>query len=90
MAHLEVRSTCGGEQPKFGEVDLTVSAGQGLGSILERLHGLSGKLSKGSGKIGGLRESLATAIGLRWTRRVVGRSLELRAGSGKLGTVRRE
>jgi hypothetical protein len=51
MAHLEVRSTCGGGRPKFGEVDFTVLAGQGLCSSLERIHGLSGKLFKGSGKV---------------------------------------
>jgi hypothetical protein len=34
MAHLVVRSTCGGGRPKSGEVDLTVLAGQGLGSSL--------------------------------------------------------
>jgi hypothetical protein len=61
MAHLVVRSTCGGGRPKSGEVDLTVPAGQGLGSSLGRRHDLSGKLSKGSGEVGGLREWLATA-----------------------------
>jgi hypothetical protein len=52
MAHLVVRSTCGGGWPKSGEDNLTVSAGQGLGSSLEWLHGLSGKLSKGSSEVG--------------------------------------
>jgi hypothetical protein len=90
MAHLVARSTCGGGRPKSGEDNLTVSAGQGLGSILERLHGLSGKLSKGSGEVGALREWLATAVGLWRRRQVVGRLPKLRAGSGKLGAVRRE
>jgi hypothetical protein len=72
MAHLAVRSTCGGRRPKSGEVDLTVLAGQGLGSCLGRLHGLSGKLSKGSGEVGGLWEWLATTVVLRrWWRAVV-------------------
>jgi hypothetical protein len=72
MAHLVVRSTCCGGWPKSGEVDLTVPVGQGLGSSLGRLHGLSGKLSKDSGEVGGLREWLATAAVLgRWWRAVV-------------------
>jgi hypothetical protein len=56
MAHLVVRSTCGGGRPKSGEVALAASARQGLGSSLEKLHGLSGKLSKGLGEAGGLRK----------------------------------
>jgi hypothetical protein len=56
---------------------------------LERLHGLSGKLSKGSGEVG------VYGNGYPWRpvfggRRVTGRSLELQAGLGKLGAVRRE
>jgi hypothetical protein len=53
MAHLVDWSTCDGGRPKSSEDDLTVPAGQGLGSSLERLHDLSGKLSKGSGEVGG-------------------------------------
>jgi hypothetical protein len=45
---------CGGGRPKSGEVALAAPAGQGLGSSLEKLHGLSGKLSKGLGEAGGL------------------------------------
>ena len=89
MAHLVVRSTCGGGWPKSGEDNLTVSAGQGLGSSLERHHSLSGKLSKVSGEVGVLQEWLATVASLRRRRRVAGRLPELRASSGKLGAVRR-
>jgi hypothetical protein len=89
MAHLEVRSTCDSGRLNSGEDDLTVPAGQGLGSSLERLHGLSGKLSKGSGEVGGLREWLAMMASLRRRRWVAERSLEPRAISGRLGAVRR-
>jgi hypothetical protein len=38
---------------------------------LEKLHGLSGKLSKGSGKVGGLRKRLGMAAVLgQWWRAV--------------------
>ena len=57
MAHLVVRSTCDDRRPMSGEGDLTVPAGQGLGPSLGKLHGLSGKLSKGSGEVGGLRKT---------------------------------
>jgi hypothetical protein len=89
MAHLEIESTCDGGRPKSGEADLTVLAGQGLGSSLERHRSLSGKLSKVSGEVGVLQEWLATVAGLRRRRRVTGRLPELRAGSGKLGAMRR-
>ena len=72
MAHLVVRSMRGGGRPKSSEGDLTVPVGQGLGSSLGRLQGLSGKLSKGSGEVGGLREWLDTAAVVgRWWRVVV-------------------
>jgi hypothetical protein len=61
MAHLVARSTCGGGRPKSDEVALAAPAGQGLGSSLEKLHGLSGKLSKGLGEARGLRKRLATS-----------------------------
>jgi hypothetical protein len=79
MAHLVARSTRGGGRPKSGEEYITVSAGQGLGSSLEKLYGLSGKLSKGSGEAGCLREWLATTTGLRRRRWVAERSPKLRA-----------
>jgi hypothetical protein len=71
MAHLVAQSTRGSGRPKSDEVALAVPAGQGLGSSLEKLHALSGKLSKGSGEVGGLWKRLATAVcsgsgGGRW------------------------
>jgi hypothetical protein len=71
MAHMVGRSTCGGGQPKFGEVALAARVGHGLGSSLEKPHGLSGKLSKGSGEAGGRQKRLATAAVLgQWWRAV--------------------
>jgi hypothetical protein len=71
MAHLVARSTRGGGRPKSSEVALAVPAGQGLGSSLEKLHDLLGKLSKGLGEVGGLQKRLATAAVLRqWWRAV--------------------
>ena len=49
MAHLVARSTCGSGRPKSGKVALAALVGKGLDSSLEKPHGLSGKLSKGSG-----------------------------------------
>jgi hypothetical protein len=67
MVYLVARSTCGGGRPKSGEVALASPARQGLGSSLGKLHSLSGKPSKGSGKAGGRRERLATAAVLgKW------------------------
>lgn len=90
MAHLVAQSTLGDGRSKSVEEDLTVPAGQDLGSSLEKLYGLTGKLYKGSGEAGCLREWLATMAGLRRRRWVAERSPELWAGSGKLGAVRRE
>jgi hypothetical protein len=60
---------CG--RPKSGEVALAAPVGQGLDSSLEKLHGLSGKLSKGLGEDGGQRKGLATAAVLgQWWRAV--------------------
>jgi hypothetical protein len=71
MALVVARSTCSGGRPKSGEVALAAPAGQGLGSSLEKLQGLSGNLSKGSGEVGGRRKRLATATVLgQWWRAV--------------------
>ena len=71
MAHLVAQSTCGGGRPKSDEVALTAPVGQGLGSSLEKLQGLSRKLSKGSSEVGGLWKRLATAAVLgQWWRAV--------------------
>jgi hypothetical protein len=61
MAHLVAWSTCGGGRPKSGEVALAAPVRQGLGSNLEKPHGLSGKLSKCLGEARGRRKRLATA-----------------------------
>jgi hypothetical protein len=71
MAHLVARSMCGGGRPKSSEVALAAPAGQGLVSSLEKLHGLSGMLSKSTGEAGGRRKRLATAAVLgQWWRAV--------------------
>jgi hypothetical protein len=48
MAHRIARPTCGGGCPKSGDGDLAVPMRQGFDPCLEKLHGSSGKLSKGS------------------------------------------
>jgi hypothetical protein len=60
-----------------------------LGSSLGKLHGLSRKLSEGSDRaeVGGIGLVTVVALGRLWW--VEGRSPELRAGSGRLGAVRR-
>jgi hypothetical protein len=50
MVHLVARSTCSGGQPKSGDGDLVVPVRQGLDPCLEKLHGSTGKLSRGSGE----------------------------------------
>jgi hypothetical protein len=82
-------STCSGGVTNSGERERTVPAGLVLDSSLGRLHGLSRKLSEGSDRVevGGNGLATAGALGRLW--RVAGRSLELRAGSGRLGAVRR-
>jgi hypothetical protein len=47
MAHRIARSTHGGGRPKSGEGDSAPPVRQCLGSSLEKLHNLSGKLPKG-------------------------------------------
>jgi hypothetical protein len=65
MAHRIARSTryCG--RPKSGDDDLAVLVRQGLNSCLEKLHGLSGKLSKGLVEAKCLWKRLATVAGAR-------------------------
>ena len=71
MVYLVARSTCGGGRLKFGEGDPTASVRQGLGSRLKKLHGFTGKPSKGSGEARGRRKGLATAAVLgQWWREV--------------------
>jgi hypothetical protein len=89
MVQWITRSTCSGGVTNSGECDLTVPVGLVLGSSLGKLHSLPRKLSAGSDRAEVGRNGLATAGALGWLWRVTGRSLELRAGSGKLGAVRR-
>jgi hypothetical protein len=59
MVHLIARSMCSCGRPKSDDGDLTVPVGQGLDPCLEKLHGSSGKLSRGSGEARGLWKWLA-------------------------------
>ena len=87
MAHLVARSTCGGGRPKSDEVALTAPVGQGLGSSLEMPHGLSGKLSMGSGAAGvdgrgWLRRPCSGSGGGRWRLPFAGNSGDYWLGRG--------
>jgi hypothetical protein len=68
MAHQIARSTRDCGRPKSGDDDLAVLVRQGLDSCLEKLHSLSGKLSKGSVEVEGLWKRLATVAGTRVAR----------------------
>jgi hypothetical protein len=89
MVQWITRSTCSGRVTNSGERDLTIPVGLGIDSSLGKLHGLLRKLSTGSdqAEVGGNGLATAGAFGQLWW--VAGRSPELRAGSGKLGAVRR-
>jgi hypothetical protein len=54
MVHLIARSTCVGRGPKSGDGDLAIPVRQGLNPCLEKLHGFSGKHSRGLGEARGL------------------------------------
>jgi hypothetical protein len=54
MAHRIARPTRGGGRSKSSDGDLAVLVRQGFDPRLEKLHGSSGKLSKGSVKAEGL------------------------------------
>jgi hypothetical protein len=68
MAHRIDRSTRGGGRPKSGEGDSAPLVRQCLSSSLEKLHGSSGKLSKGSVEAEGLWKWLAMVAGARVAR----------------------
>jgi hypothetical protein len=68
MAHRIARSTRGGGRPKSGDDDLAVPVRQGFDHCLEKLHGSSGKLSKGSVEAEGLWKWLAAVAGARVAR----------------------
>jgi hypothetical protein len=65
MAHQIARFTCGGGRLKSGEGDSVSPVRQCLGSSLEKLHRVLGKLSKGLVETEGLWKWLATMTGAR-------------------------
>jgi hypothetical protein len=89
MVQGVTRSTCSSGFTNSGEHDCTIPVGLILGSSSGKLHGFLGKLSEGSDRAEVGKNGLATtgAFGRLW--RVAGRSPELRAGSERLGAVRR-
>jgi hypothetical protein len=74
MAHRIARSTRGGGRPKSGDDDLAVPVRQRFDPCLEKLHGSSGKLSKGSIEAKGLWKRLAAVAGA-WVARAGGAEL---------------
>ena len=68
MAHRIARSTRGSGRPKSGDGDLAVPVRQGFDPCLEKLHGSSGKLSKGSVETEGLWKWMAAVVGARVAR----------------------
>jgi hypothetical protein len=68
MAHRIARSTGGGGRPKSSDDDLAVPVRQGFDPCLEKLHGSSGKLSKGSVEAEGLWKWLVVVAGARVAR----------------------
>ena len=68
MMYLVARSTRGGGWLKFGEGDSAALLRQGLGYCLEKLHGSTVKLSRGSGEARSLRKWLAVVAGARVVR----------------------
>jgi hypothetical protein len=72
-----------------GEHGFAIPVTRVLGSSLSKLHGPTRKLSEGLDRTEEDRKGLATVVALGRLWRVAGRSPELRAGSGKLGVVRR-
>jgi hypothetical protein len=89
MVQRVTRSTRSGGVTNSGEHGCTILVGLVLGSSSGKLHDLLGKLSEGSDRVEVGRNGLATAGALGRLWRVAGRLLELRAGSERLGAVRR-
>jgi hypothetical protein len=85
MVHFIARSTCGGEQPKSGDGDLTIPVGQSLDPCLEKLHGSLGKLSRGSGEARVSRNGWSWWPALWCLGRATQSSPELMTGSGQRG-----
>jgi hypothetical protein len=68
VAHRIPLPTRGGGRPKSGEGESASPVKQCLGSSLEKLHGFTGKRSRGWGEAGGQQKGLATTavLGQRW------------------------
>jgi hypothetical protein len=75
----------GGGWPKSDDGNLAAQVRQCLDPCLEKLHGSTGKLSRGLGEARGLWEWLAVMVGVRVAR--VG-SAELAGAKDWAGTVR--
>ena len=60
MTQRIVLPTCGDERPKSGEGESASPVRQCLGSSLEKLHGFTGKQSRGWGEAGDQQKGLAT------------------------------
>jgi hypothetical protein len=72
MAHRIALPTRGGGRPKSSKGESASPVRQCLGSSLEKLHGFTGKRSRGWGDAGGQQKVLATTAMLgRWWRAVV-------------------
>jgi hypothetical protein len=80
MTQRIVLPTCGGGRPKSGEGESASPVRQCLGSSLEKLHGFTGKRSRGWGEAGGQQKGLATTVvlGQRWRAVVLAFHGELR------------
>jgi hypothetical protein len=85
MAHRIARPTRGGGRPKSSDSDLAVPMRQGFDPWLEKLHGSSGKLSKGSVEAEVLWKWLATVAGARVAR---AGSVELSGAKDGVWTVK--
>jgi hypothetical protein len=85
MVHLVARSTCGGGRPKSSDGDLAVPVRQGLDPCLEKLHGSTGTLSRGSGEARVSRNGWPRWPALGWLGRAALTSPQLRMGSVQRG-----
>jgi hypothetical protein len=85
MVHLVARSTRGGGRPKSSDGDVTVPVRLGLDSCLEKLHGSTRKLFRGSSEARCLWEWLAVMAGV-WVAWVG--DAELAGAKNWVGTVR--
>jgi hypothetical protein len=72
MSYWLARFTCGDGWPKSGEGESASPVRQCLGSGLEKLHGFTGKRSRGWSEAGVQQKGLATTVVLgQWWRSVV-------------------